>query len=458
MVAAGSPPLVLRGLAFYNHQSTDAAVWVSSPNNSITVEACHFVDNPAPGLSVTAGSLHLSDSTFARNGGTDINGGAIQLQQVDATISRCLFLENKAQDGGALALGSSTCRISHSTFRGNSANASGGALFAEDSLVTFQNQTLLEDNMASDGSASIAVNGSALVTYVLPTPPGFWISQPLQCHAASASSDPRCAVPEHIDRIVWPITAYDGTLGTLPSRCPPGVIGSSLMDLSTQANQLCAGVCPQGRYCPAGTDEPIDCQRGRYCPRGTPSPIPCDPGRHNALHGQATASSCLLCDAGFSCGLGSALPEACPIGTYTEGPGSSRCAECPPGTTTINVSSVGLSSCVCKTFTYDRDPLSNSSDCRDCPQLSTDCNAVGPGVILERLPLIPGYWRSYERSEEPRQCYTEDFCVGGLGCDGESNLCDAVCAENHMGPYCELLSPANPLQRELSPYMLLPSN
>ena len=148
-------------------------------------------------------------------------------------------------------------------------------------------------------------------------------------------------------------------------------------------------------------------------------------------------AQCIACPVGTYCGLGSSTPTPCPLATFSTWAQSARCTECPPGTTTVNTSTASLEGCVCKIDQFDRDPGTNMTECVPCPYASTDCKAVGAGVTLETLPLKNGYWRSWQHSESLRQCYQADLCEGGSSC-GAGNLCDGYCAENHVGPFCEL--------------------
>jgi len=78
-------------------------------------------------------------------------------------------------------------------------------------------------------------------------------------------------------------------------------------------------------------------------------------------------------------------------------------------------------------------------DCDPCPYESTDCISAGAGVTTESLPLLPGFWRSYEGSDFVRQCFSPDLCEGGPVANCTSGgYCDGYCAENHAGPFCEL--------------------
>ncbi|XP_071958738.1 uncharacterized protein [Antedon mediterranea] len=132
--------------------------------------------------------------------------------------------------------------------------------------------------------------------------------------------------------------------------CPPGTYnpttGLESVDqcLGCEAGQFCpeygmnmtAGDCDERFYCsgnassPAPTDGQTgdECPIGHYCPSGSPVPLPCDPGTYTDT---TTNHECLPCTPGHYCITGS-NPEDCPAGFYCpEGTGHVWEA-CPPGT------------------------------------------------------------------------------------------------------------------------------
>ena len=94
--------------------------------------------------------------------------------------------------------------------------------------------------------------------------------------------------------------------------------------------------------------------------------------------------------------------------------------------------------CVCAPGYYDNIAgvgVAEDRQCVLCKTGSSICPADVSGVTLETLPLMPGYYRISNTSDDLRRC--PDFgdgsgCVGGVG-SGEG-----PCKENLKGPYCTL--------------------
>eukprot|EP00966_Prymnesium_polylepis_P009642 222499-Prymnesium_polylepis.1 len=59
----------------------------------------------------------------------------------------------------------------------------------------------------------------------------------------------------------------------------------------------------------------------------------------------------------------------------------------------------------------------------------TNCSAAG--ATLDRLPLLPGFWRQSATSMTVRACDDENSCAGG------EEAGDASCAGGHRGPLCD---------------------
>lgn len=108
--------------------------------------------------------------------------------------------------------------------------------------------------------------------------------------------------------------------------------------------------CPEGDYCVPG-EKPQPCPQGYFCPKGTALPIACPAGSYNPSQRQA---SCLPCPKGYFCpkssssflenecstgrycptSTASATQFPCPKGTYNPQTGSSlmsHCTPCDPG-------------------------------------------------------------------------------------------------------------------------------
>ncbi len=124
--------------------------------------------------------------------------------------------------------------------------------------------------------------------------------------------------------------------------CSPGVF-----------NATNGGPCPQGFYCPLGTDVPIPCPKGKFsnklklqsedqcfnCTAGkfcgeqnlTKPSGDCWPGYYCPTG--APRGDWISCPEGHYCEAGSTLPEICPNGTYRNTTnGKNRSSDCWPCT------------------------------------------------------------------------------------------------------------------------------
>ena len=99
----------------------------------------------------------------------------------------------------------------------------------------------------------------------------------------------------------------------------------------------------------------------------------------------------------------------------------------------MNSASTSISDCECEKGYYNqRSAANNTVVCGLCP-VGSACLDVG--ITLDTLPLLPGYYRSSDRSNDLRRC--PDFgagsgCVGGVA-DGHG-----PCKQWLTGPYCRL--------------------
>ena len=148
-------------------------------------------------------------------------------------------------------------------------------------------------------------------------------------------------------------------------------------------------------------------------PTGEPSSIPtsshcgmCGPGEYFA-----DCNDCQSCKSGYHCAGGCNLPQACPIGTYNSGYGSSSsddCLTCPEG--------------------YSQ-PTTGSSNCTACPA-GHECS----GVAATPEPCSQGTYSagletacnvcpegSYASSEGSLAC---SVCPAGFACaDKSAGMC-----------------------------------
>ena len=115
------------------------------------------------------------------------------------------------------------------------------------------------------------------------------------------------------------------------------------------------------------------------------------------------------------------LVVPCPLNTYnneTDQTFATACALCPLNSLTANESSTSIDDCVCAKDFYDT-IMGPGVDCAMCP-VGTAC--IG-GATIDRLPILPGYFRLDDSSIDLRKCP-----------DASSNCDDApVCANTTSG-------------------------
>ncbi|CAD7695578.1 unnamed protein product, partial [Ostreobium quekettii] len=101
---------------------------------TVTAHSCIFINNSAKAYGGAIAVQRHSTATINKCNFTDNNandGGALGIQGQSTIESRsCVYENNTAEiDGGAIATDGSTANISNSTLVGNGANNSGGAIF-----------------------------------------------------------------------------------------------------------------------------------------------------------------------------------------------------------------------------------------------------------------------------------------------------------------------------------------
>merc|ERR1740130_443836 len=140
------------------------------------------------------------------------------------------------------------------------------------------------------------------------------------------------------------------------------------------------------------------------------------------------------CAPGYWCSAANAIP--CVPNTFQpeiDQIDAGACQQCPEDAVSPKASK-SIDSCKCKPGYYDSEPAINELRCVQC-KTGSDCSTDVSGVTLETLPLLPGYYRISNASNDLRRC--PDFghnsgCVGGVG-SGEG-----PCKEWLAGPYCRL--------------------
>eukprot|EP00900_Chrysochromulina_parva_P018460 jgi/Chrpa1/26615/Chrysochromulina_OHIO_Genome00026808-RA len=132
--------------------------------------------------------------------------------------------------------------------------------------------------------------------------------------------------------------------------------------------------------------------------------------------------------------------------------GPQKCLECPvPQTTTVQEGADSVSQCACKLGTFasltraemmqatndSSRVAANAFECRSCVSIQASggsrmTNCTTPGVMLDTIPVVRGYWRQNPRAQYVRICDLEKACLGG------EIAGDTSCADGHTGPVCDL--------------------
>jgi hypothetical protein len=109
------------------------------------------------------GNLTINDATFSRNASTSADGGAIE-NEADATLSvlNSTFSGNEANESGGAIFNFGTATITDSTFAGNSANE-GGAIGSDGTLIIVS--ATIADNTALSDGGGLAVLGGTTTLY-----------------------------------------------------------------------------------------------------------------------------------------------------------------------------------------------------------------------------------------------------------------------------------------------------
>ncbi|CDW71824.1 gcc2 and gcc3 domain-containing protein [Stylonychia lemnae] len=91
-------------------------------------------------------------------------------------------------------------------------------------------------------------------------------------------------------------------------RCDPGFYCAN-------EAQVVPIVCPNGTYCPSGTQSPIGCPAGYYCPSKSSTPIKCPTG----FYCPGRTEFYFKCANGTYCPPGTSIPITCPGGKFGSG-------------------------------------------------------------------------------------------------------------------------------------------
>jgi hypothetical protein len=134
---------------------------------ALTVSGCTLAGNTATGLDIGGGHRPGRGGAIADFGDSTLT-----------TVRDCIFSSNSAELGGAIysSVSDGTLDVRGSTFLGNVASDSGGAIYNEFSTVTIQESTLSGNSAGSAGgglfnaaSGTLAVKDSTVLDNVAPS-------------------------------------------------------------------------------------------------------------------------------------------------------------------------------------------------------------------------------------------------------------------------------------------------
>ena len=126
---------------------------VARENGNVTISGSLFEDNTVDGsdggvILLTGGKMTIVNTTFSGNSSTAGYGGAVYVSSVD---------------------GGTKLEIRNSTFYGNTARYGGGALAAENTVLTIENSTFYDNSVTSGGGGAIYLSDNTQATLVYAT-------------------------------------------------------------------------------------------------------------------------------------------------------------------------------------------------------------------------------------------------------------------------------------------------
>lgn len=254
---------------------------------------------------------------------------------------------------------------------------------------------------------------------VYPTPPGFYSAsgqtEPYPCPGGSYQPKSNGSAVDTAACVSCPIGHY----------CGPS---------ATSWNQT----CPEGTFCPVGSQYPFHCPGGHYCPRNAPDPLNCPAG----YYCPPLSTFPRLCWNGTYCPANTEVPLLCPNGYVSRNDTASRtdleeaCQSCPPGTYSTNTLFCELCSAgyVCLGATTTATPTDRNRDkgyicpighyCPTGSMAPTACppgrfnNATGGRTISACFPCPSGFYNPNYGSSTCIKCGKSSTSLpGSPGCD-----------------------------------------
>lgn len=157
----GFTEILIKNCLFENNRAyrMGGALFLFNGDVTVTIENSRFINNTASGsesggggaiFSITS-SLNVTNTTFIGNS-ADGTGGAIHLiAGGGSTFSNLTFVSNAAKYGGAISEDSARILYRDIKFIGNTAFEKGGAIYLKYSGSIFQNITIVNNTALNDG-------------------------------------------------------------------------------------------------------------------------------------------------------------------------------------------------------------------------------------------------------------------------------------------------------------------
>ncbi|KAI8480901.1 hypothetical protein Bbelb_413740, partial [Branchiostoma belcheri] len=278
---------------------------------------------------------------------------------------------------------------------------------------------------------------------------GSYLDKPLPHSNATDLSECTCPLVNYTGGKCWPGT-YCPSGSPYPVSCDEG---SYCMGYGRETPN---GPCDAGYYCDGGMSEPNPADRvcvpGHFCVQGSATPQPCPAGTFSNMSGNTEEDNCSPCTPGYYCeGLANVnateLCSAgyyCPAGQKTSTPDQYNCTRghfCPEGSPDPEP---------CQAGQYQDEE--GADDCKNCPpgrycdpvEAAALYGVLSHGVITpvdcpagyyclqntasrHQHPCPDGYYSNTTNLEQEDQCLP---CPGGTYCDAPglteyTALCDA---------------------------------
>lgn len=197
-------------------------------------------------------------------------------------------------------------------------------------------------------------------------------------------------------------------------------------------------LCPAGFYCKnegfgGGDRSPLPCEYGRYCPAGSSNPIICPAGTFGNANNLKSESDCTPCPAGSYCLGGKTAPDGiCQAGYYcTEGTKYQTQFACPAGKYSTRAN------------------LTHVDECEDCPK----GHYCGSATVIP-IECPDGTYRDTVGGKTDSDCITcpaGSYCIKGsvypadCGIGMQSTQGESFCSQCDAGKYCPYNTTCNSL-------------